>query len=115
MARGNLRAPAPASQRFERLFEGQRDLMAVPPARQMGSYCLAPVQFHSKTREAQRARPFYRRVVVVRAETVARLALAAARAQYCRATFLGLCCPKRGRHPPLAQRELPTACLTRLC
>ena len=116
MPRGDLRSPAAASQRFERLLERKRDLVAVPPARQTGSHCLAPVHFHAKAGEAQRTRPFYRRVVmIVRAETVAGFTLATPGAQHRVATLLLVGGPARGRHPPLTQRELLTGCLVWFC
>ena len=111
MPRGNLRAPAATSERFERLLERKRDLMPVPSARQTCSHGLAAVEFHSKARKAQRARPFQGWVIIVRAKTVTCLAFTAPGAQDRDAALLGLCRTTCGHNPPLTQRELLTACL----
>src|SRR5262245_35374281 len=107
MARGDLRLPATMGQLFQRFLERQRHLPSVPATSQPGFHRLTPGKFHSEAREAQRAWPLRRRVVLIIPEAIAGLFLTTARTQHRPARRDELLAPKL-RHPPVVQRELLT-------
>ena len=107
VARGDLRAPTPARELLQRFLERQRHLLRIPAAGEPGPHRLAPHQLDAETREAQRARPLQRRILVVVPEPVARFLFPAAGTEQrpARLHSRGGTSPKRC-HPFVVQREL---------
>src|SRR6185436_16800423 len=94
MTRGDLRATTPEAQRLEPSGERELGLRRVPTAGKLRGHRAPAVHLHPETVEAERLRPFDRRVVAAAvAEPVARFA-----------------CLARGAHPP---RFTGLACLPR--
>jgi hypothetical protein len=112
----NLRPATTQGQLLQRVVERQTDLCGIPTSRELRGHGLTPADLHSEAIETQRPRPVGLRMRLV-AESVARLARAAARAQYRQGRSLrsrrrlnrraAVMQSSRARRPTI-ERQLPT-------